>query len=203
MFGVYIYKPKLFFNYAINTTIYMMRGTIRCIIWIKRLKQKLFNEKNKLIYNKKTTIDDIIVYEFKYKEIDIKKNYEYNYVFKYITEDDNQIKIKNEIMDKIKNIENLNNKLNKILHCSFYWDLDMESTIDLTSDFRHFVLHFDCDKTTLYKFIKYVVKKYDLNLYLENEEIRGIYIIKNDELFSEVKISLYNAKHITFSQILG
>jgi len=177
---------------------------VKNFIWLKQLKQKYTNEKTTLVYQSKKIINDITIHEFDYKRIDKDKNYTYNYKLKYITDLEHNNKIESEIREKLvlfENLENLNNKLNQILHCSFYWDDEEDVLVDLTSDLRHFVLHFDCDNTKLYKFLQYAIKHHDLSLRIQDEEKCGISIIKNDDFFTEKKINMKESKEISFKKI--
>jgi hypothetical protein len=206
---MYVFKRNIFYKYTFNLSVVILRN----MLWLKQLKQKMLNNKTELIYKDKLIIDDIIVYEYKLQTINNENNYNGNYILKYIIdkemdreeiEEDREEKIKEEIENKLiklYDMEWLHEKLNKILHCSFYWEEDSGTIIDLTSDLRHFILYFDCDKTTMCKFMKYMINIYKLNI---NDNSKcGIYIIKNDETFSEIKISMNNSKDITFYEIFN
>lgn len=202
---LYYYKPNTFYGYVINTSIFVIRN----VLWLKQLKQKMLNKKTEILYKNKITIDDLTVYEFELKTIDVDKNYNNNYILKYIINND-EINNEKEIIREMENkllksydIELLHEKLNKILHCSFYWEEDPDVLIDLTSDLRHFILYFDCDKTTMFNFLKYMINNYNLNIDSNNNNKCGLYIIKNDDLFSELRINLDNSKDITFKEIFN
>ena len=208
--GVYLFKPRLFYKGVINVSITVIRN----MLWLKQLKRKYLDEPNQLLHNKELEIDDIKVHEFTYRTTNFENNYTYNYVLKYIVdnnlegdienEKNHTEKVKKNIKNKlndITNIEILEEKINKILHCSFYWDEDPETVVELTSDLRHFVLHFDCEETTIYKFLKYANQNYDLNLNIYDADKCGLSIIKNDDIFSETRISLNNSKFISFKEV--
>lgn len=202
---LYYYKPNIFYRYTISASIFMIRN----VIWLKQLKQKFFNNKTEILYKNKIKLDELSIYEFELKKIDINKNYNNNYILKYIINND-EIKDERKEMNEMKNkllklydIELLHEKLNKILHCSFYWEEDPDVLIDLTNDLRHFILYFECDKTTMFNFLKYMINNYKLNIDSNNEDKCGLYIIKNDDMFSEVRITLENSKDITFKEIFN
>lgn len=204
--GLYIFKPRIFYKGVLNVSL----SLIKSVLWLKQLKQQLLDEKTDLVFKRKIKTDKNYVYEFEYKNIDKEKNYTHKYTLKYILDEDLKDKenlIKKEIEKKVKNkgIEELNNNTNKILHCSFYWDNDPETIYDLTSDLRHFVLHFDCENTTIDKFINYIeyLNNNNLKLYLQDKDNCGLSIIKNDDLFSEIKITIKEASNKSFKEILN
>lgn len=199
--GVYLVRPRIFYRTVINISIVIIKN----FIWLKQIKNNLFGEKTKLIHDEEVIIDNYNIQAFTYKVNDTDKNYTHNYKLKYIL-DNNNIDVKHHIQNKLQELNNfeiLNNKMNTILHCNFYWDNDPETILELTEDLRHFVLHFDCDETTLYKFIKYIIKKYNLNVDLEDHDTCGIFLIKNDDFFSEVKVTINDSKYMTFKEVIN
>ena len=184
--GLYLFKPRLFYRNVINLSIFIVKN----LLWVKKLKIKYWDEKTQLRYFKKYEIDNVDIHELLYKITDVDKNYTYNYTLKYIVEkhinEINNQGVVSEVNNKLKEIDHvdiLNERINKILHCGFYWDDDPETILDLTQDLRHFVLHFDCEKTTLYRFIKYIIESYNLKIDSDDGDTCGLSIIKNDDFF--------------------
>jgi len=193
--GIYVWKPSLIYN----TSIFLIRN----VLWIKQLKKKYIDEKISIIHKEEIEIDNFKIHEFSYKMNDIDKNYTYKYTLKYIGENkDNIQKYIKEKLYNINELEKLNSEFNQILHCNFYWKDDPDTILDLTTDIRYFVLHFDCEETTIYKFIKYIIHDYDLNVDLEDYDNCGLFLIKNDDSFSEIKISINDAKFMNFKEII-
>lgn len=199
--GIYLFNPGLFYKGIINISLIVIKN----MLWLKQIKRNYLEEVNQLVHNNELEIDDIKVHEFVYKTTNLENNYSYNYVLKYIeNKDKNKNEVNKNIKNKLKNLENidiLDEKINKILYCSFYSEEDVEKVIDLTKDLRYFILHFECEETTIYKFLKYANENYNLNMDTYDSDKCGLCVIKNDDTFSEIKISLNDSKFVSFKEV--